>query len=428
MLFSSPIGYVDMALRSVLRDHPLWLLAGIVLLGAISYVLSSFIGLVVVGLFVYYAARPVYHRLVDRIGHPTVAAGLSIIALVLPAFLLVGYALLMVSRELRRLTNVPAFGPRQLGLDSGTYSRLTDPSFLLSPEGRELVTGELSGSILQSVVSVAQTATTLGIMVINLLAVVVFAFYLLRDDDRLAGWIHTNFDTRETVFEEFLQAVDRDLSSIFFGNILNAIITGTIAVIAYSVLNVFAPAGAAIPAAPLVGSLAGAASLIPIVGMKIIYAPVGLYMAVRGVLTTGSESLWFVVLFAIVSVVVVDSIPDFLLRPYVSGKNVHIGSLMLAYILGPLFFGWYGLFLMPALLVVVVQFAVVVVPSLDLGSSSTHDSQPPLQRFSDAIPTEPESDTASTGSSAPEAGDEPTEADESTTSESAADDESATES
>ena len=375
-----------MALRSVVRNHPLWLLTGIVLLGVVGYILRSFIGLVVVGLFVYYAARPVYRRLVDQVGHPTLAAGLSIITLVLPMFLLVGYALLIVSRELRRLTDVVAFSPQQIGLDPATYSRLTDPSFLLSPDARELLTGALSGSILDSVVSIAETATTLGVILINLLAIVVFAFYLLRDDDRLARWVHTNFDSRQTTLEEFLQAVDRDLSSIFFGNILNAIITGTIAVIAYSVLNVFAPAGTAIPAAALVGLLAGAASLIPIVGMKIIYVPVALYMAVRGVLTAGGESLWFVVLFAVVSVIVVDSIPDFLLRPYVSGKNIHIGSLMLAYILGPLFFGWYGLFLMPALLVVVVQFAMVVVPSLDLGSSSTtHDAQATLRRFTDDV-------------------------------------------
>ena len=373
-----------MALRSVVRNHPLWLLTGIVLLGVVGYILRSFIGLVVVGLFVYYAARPVYRRLVDQVGHPTLAAGLSIITLVLPMFLLVGYALLIVSRELRRLTDVVAFSPQQIGLDPATYSRLTDPSFLFSPDARELLTGALSGSILDSVVSIAETATTLGVILINLLAIVVFAFYLLRDDDRLARWVHTNFDSRRTTLEEFLQAVDRDLSSIFFGNILNAIITGTIAVIAYSVLNVFAPAGTAIPAAALVGLLAGAASLIPIVGMKIIYVPVALYMAVRGVLTAGGESLWFVVLFAVVSVIVVDSIPDFLLRPYVSGKNIHIGSLMLAYILGPLFFGWYGLFLMPALLVVVVQFAMVVVPSLDLGSSpASHNAQSTLQRFAD---------------------------------------------
>ncbi len=383
-----------MVLRSVVRNHPLWLLAGIVLLGLVGYVLSSFIGLVVVGLFVYYAARPVYRRLVDQVGHPTIAAGLSIITLVLPMFLLVGYALLIVSRELRRLTDVVAFRPQQIGLDPATYSRLTDPSFLFSPDARELLTGALSGSILESVVSIAETATTLGVILINLLAIVVLAFYLLRDDDRLARWVHTNLGTRETTFDEFLQAVDRDLSSIFFGNILNAIITGTIAVIAYSVLNVFAPAGTAIPAAALVGLLAGAASLIPIVGMKIVYVPVALYMTVRGVLTAGGESLWFVVLFAVVSVIVVDSIPDFLLRPYVSGKNIHIGSLMLAYILGPLFFGWYGLFLMPALLVVVVQFAMVVVPSLNLGSSSTtHDVQATLQRFADDVPIDQSSTT-----------------------------------
>ncbi len=383
-----------MVLRSVVRNHPLWLLAGIVLLGLVGYVLSSFIGLVVVGLFVYYAARPVYRRLVDQVGHPTIAAGLSIITLVLPMFLLVGYALLIVSRELRRLTDVVAFRPQQIGLDPATYSRLTDPSFLFSPDARELLTGALSGSILESVVSIAETATTLGVILINLLAIVVLAFYLLRDDDRLARWVHTNLGTRETMFDEFLQAVDRDLSSIFFGNILNAIITGTIAVIAYSVLNVFAPAGTAIPAAALVGLLAGAASLIPIVGMKIVYVPVALYMTVRGVLTAGGESLWFVVLFAVVSVIVVDSIPDFLLRPYVSGKNIHIGSLMLAYILGPLFFGWYGLFLMPALLVVVVQFAMVVVPSLNLGSSSTtHDVQATLQRFADDVPIDQSSTT-----------------------------------
>lgn len=411
MLFFWPAAYTDMSLRSVVRDHPLWLLSGIVLLGAIGYVLSSFIGLVVVGLFVYYAARPVYRRLVDRVGHPTLAAGLSISTLVLPMFLLVGYALLIVSRELRRLTNLPAFGPRQLGIDPTTYSRLTDPSVLLSPKARELLTGPLSGSILDSLVSVAETATTFGVILINLLAIVVFAFYLLRDDDRLARWLHTTLETHGSVFEEFLQAVDRDLSSIFFGNILNAIITGTVAVIAYSVLNVFAPEGAAIPAAALVGLLAGAASLIPIVGMKIIYVPVALYMTARGVMTAGGESLWFVVLFAVISVVVVDSIPDFLLRPYVSGKNIHIGSLMLAYILGPLFFGWYGLFLMPALLVVVVQFAMVVVPSLDFQSSSTtHHTQATLQRFAGDLSTDQSStDRLSTATPDDESADHPTD-------------------
>ncbi|TQQ82561.1 AI-2E family transporter [Halonotius terrestris] len=353
-----------MSLRQTLHDHPLWILLGIVLFGALGYVLAAFVGTVIVAVFVYYAARPIYRQLTDRIENRTAAAGISIIALVLPAIALVGYALLIVTRQLREVADVVTVRPQDLGISPELYNRLTDPTFFVSGEFRQLFSGELAGSVIDSLASVAGAATTVGVIVINLFAMVVLAFYLLRDDRRLAGWVNDQFETDDSIVSDFGRAVDRDLSSIFFGNILNAIITGTIAVIVYSLLNVIAPEGAAIPAAALVGLLAGVASLIPVIGMKIVYVPVALYMAARGVMTAGGETLWFVVLFTAVSVVIIDLIPDMILRPYVSGKNIHIGLLMLAYILGPLFFGWYGLFLMPALLVVAVQFARIVVPAL----------------------------------------------------------------
>jgi predicted PurR-regulated permease PerM len=352
-----------MSLRSTLHDHPLWTLLGVTLLAAISYVLTAFVGTVIVAIFVYYAARPINRELNTRFRHRTAAAAVSIIALVLPAIALVSYALLIVSRELRDFTDLSALRPQDIGLSPELYNQVTQPSFLLSGGAQELLTGEVAGSLLSSVVSITQTATTVGTIIINLFAMVVLAFYLLRDDHRLARWITEQFDTTDSIASDFFGAVDRDLSSIFFGNILNAIVTGTIAVIVYSLLNVIAPDGAAIPAAALIGLLAGVASLIPVVGMKIIYAPVALFMAGRAVLDS-SGTLWFVLLFGVVSVVIIDLIPDLILRPYVSGKNIHIGLLMLAYILGPLFFGWYGLFLMPALLVFVVQFTRIVLPAL----------------------------------------------------------------
>ena len=61
---------------------------------------------------------------------------------------------------------------------------------------------------------------------------------------------------------------------------------------------------------------------------------------------------------------IVDVIPDIVLRPYVSGRNLHMGMVMFAYIFGPLLFGWYGLFLGPMLLVVMVHFARLVLPEL----------------------------------------------------------------
>ena len=416
----------DMSLRSTLHDHPLWTLLGVALLGAVAYVLTAFVGTVITAVFIYYAARPINQRLTDRFDHRIAAAGVSITALVVPAIALVGYALLIVSRQIRDVTDLSTLTATDFGLPPELYNQLSQPSFLLSVEFRNLITGELTGSILSSVVSVTQTATTLGTVAINLFAMVVIAFYLLRDDHRLARWIADQFDTDGSTASDFFRAVDRDLSSIFFGNILNAIITGTIAVIVYSLVNVVAPAGHAIPAAALVGLLAGVASLIPVVGMKIVYVPVLLFMAGRSVLA-GGETLWFVLLFGVVSVVIIDLIPDLVLRPYVSGKNIHIGLLMLAYILGPLFFGWYGLFLMPALLVCLVHFARIVLPALI--EESAEKSLPPGGARIDANPLlETTVGTAAPASAEIAERDEPEEPDRNTDQRDAASDADSTQS
>jgi predicted PurR-regulated permease PerM len=353
-----------MSIQSTLRQHPIWVLVGVALLGAVAYVVSSFIGTLVFGLFLYYSTRPVYNRIEGRVGEPSLAAAISIFALALPALALVTYALLIVFRQLNELTRSTALNPEDFGLDPAVFNRLTDPAVLLSTDIREFLSAELVGSVLGSLTSAVETLTVFAIAIINLFAMVALAFYLLRDDHRMSAWLLDVFGDKGTLFRRYLTAVDRDLKDIFFGNILNAVFTGTIAVITYSLLNVIAPPDLPIPAAALVGLLAGVASLIPVVGMKLIYVPVGLYMTVQSITTAGTETLWFVVLFFVLSLVVVDSIPDLVLRPYVSGRNVHVGALMLAYTLGPLLFGWYGLFLMPVLLVLVVQFARIVLPDL----------------------------------------------------------------
>ena len=353
-----------MSLQSTLRRHPIWVLVGVALLGAVAYVVRAFIGTLVFGLFLYYATRPVYDRIEGRVGEPSVAAGISIFALALPALALVSYALLIVFRQLDELTQSTPIDPSDFGLDPTVFDRLTDPAALLSTDFTQFVSTELVGSVLGSLTSAVETLAVLAIAAINLFAMVALAFYLLRDDHRIAAWLLDAFGEKGTLFRRYFVAVDRDLKDIFFGNILNAVFTGTIGVITYSLLNIAAPSGVAIPAAALVGLLAGVASLIPVVGMKLVYVPVGGYMAVQSLTDAGTESLWFVAAFFVVSLVVVDSIPDLVLRPYVSGQNVHVGALMLSYTLGPLLFGWYGLFLMPVLLVLVIQFARIVLPDL----------------------------------------------------------------
>jgi predicted PurR-regulated permease PerM len=341
-----------------------WWSLGIALGAALLYVVYRFVGTFVFGVFIYYATRPIYRRLRRVIRPPSLAAAVSLFALALPALALVAYALSIALGELLQYVNGGALDPTRWPLvDQELLDSIADPATILQLDPERYLTTEGVRSLLASLGSAVDTVAFLGVGAVHLFVMLALAFYLLRDGDRLSRWVVRKFGDERRVLETYGRAVDRDFKAIFFGNILNAVLTGSIGVLAYSILNVYAPPGLAIPAAPLVGLLAGVASLIPIVGMKLVYVPVALYLAVVGALTDPT-GLWFVVLFAAISFVVVDTIPDLVLRPYVSGRSLHVGSLMIAYTFGPLLFGWYGIFLTPMLLVLVVHFARLVLPEL----------------------------------------------------------------
>ncbi|KAB1189248.1 MULTISPECIES: AI-2E family transporter [Haloferax] len=349
----------------------MWWAVAAALAGAFVYVIYSFIGTFVFGLFIYYATRPIYRRIRRRVRPPSLAATVALFALALPALGLMAYAATIALREFVSYANRVSADEapidlRAYGIDPEFVRDVATPQALLEYDFATLLTPSAVSSVSDSLSVAASTFTFLGIGAIHLFIMIAFAFYLLRDDYKLSRWVRSMFADDQGILESYFRAVDRDFNNIFFGNILNAVLTGTIGVIAYSMLNVFAPAGVAIPAPALVGLLAGAASLIPVVGMKLVYVPVAIYMGGQ-VFLTNPPALWFVLLFAAVSFVIVDTIPDLVLRPYVSGRSLHVGAVMIAYTFGPLMFGWYGIFLMPMILVLLVNFARLVLPELLAG-------------------------------------------------------------
>jgi predicted PurR-regulated permease PerM len=141
------------------------------------------------------------------------------------------------------------------------------------------------------------------------------------------------------------------------------VLTGVIGTVVFLLLARIAPSAVPLPVPILLGLLVGVGSLVPVVGMKIVFSPVTVYLVGLAIIADPGP-IWFPVVYFVVTTVVVDGIPDFLLRPYVSGRNLHGGLVMFAYILGPLLFGWYGLFLGPLLVVVLSHFADIAVPEL----------------------------------------------------------------
>jgi predicted PurR-regulated permease PerM len=339
------------------KSRAAWWAVGAVLAFGLAFVAYSFVGTLVLAVFVYYGTRPFYRQLRRRIGSKSLSAGLALLALALPVVLLVAYAVAIGLQELDRFRETVDLGPLEDALRPylDISDIVADPATVLSDPSARAALETALGSALDSLGIV-------GTGLLHLFIVFAAAFYMLRDGPRLTRWAVGRFGDGDGVLVTFVDRVDGDLHSVFTGNLLNAVFTAGIGAVVFSLVDLVAPAGGGIPYPALLGLLAGAASLVPVVGMKLVYVPVAAYLFGVAIVTGGP--LWFPVLFTALALVVVDTIPDLLLRPYVSGRNLHVGLVMFAYIFGPLLFGWYGIFLGPLVLVFVYHFADLILPEL----------------------------------------------------------------
>ncbi|WP_342661886.1 AI-2E family transporter [Halovivax ruber] len=198
---------------------------------------------------------------------------------------------------------------------------------------------------------------------------ITFLFYLLRDDWKLRRWFVRSVDHDEAVVS-FLDTVDDDLEVIFVGNLAVVGIAAVFAAVSYYALNLLAPGGTVVGVPVLLALLIGIGTLIPAVGMKIVYVPYGIYLL--GLALGTATPLWHPIVFFAVSFTIVDTIPDFFARSFLSARSgVHMGLVLLGYFLGTLAFGWYGLFLGPIVVVLLVHFADDVF--LDLAGALLED-------------------------------------------------------
>jgi len=326
-----------------------WATAGLLILLVVGYVLYSFLGAILLGLFLYYATRPVYRWLDERFGHPDVNAFLTLLTVGLPILLILGYASLVAINELDQLLDQANLEQlRGLIRPYVDLASLTDPQEIL---------GRFSGSVpeLVSILGAAFTWT------IRIFVAITVAFYLLRDDRKIADWLGNSFH-REYGVVSFLGGVDDDLTTIYTGNLITIGATGLIATVVYYGFSLFAPPSVDVVAPILLGLLTGVATLIPAVGIKIIYVPYVAFLTYQAV--TANAPLWYPAVFLVVIVLIVDSFPDIVIRSYVSKGEINMGLIMLSYVLGAMTFGWYGVFLAPVVLVVFLHFAHRVLPNL----------------------------------------------------------------
>jgi len=337
-------------------------LFGLVVAVVLGLLIYRFIAAFTISIFLYYSTRR-YNRALRRLRLTArLRAVVTMASLVVPLFLLISYAVVILVVEARKLVSeypVTDVAAENLGWFGGVD---TIPEFTIQGIYHAYQDGELDVFISFLTDNAPFLTGLISDFFLNLFIITVVVYYLLVDGNRIREWLLRFED--DGIVREYLEAVDRELESVLFGNMLNVVVTSLIAIAVYQGYNAAVPAGAHVPYPALAGALTGVASLIPVVGMKIVYLPLTAGAAVP-VLLNGEESLLvYVGGFLVLVFAVVDTIPDLVLRPLFSGETTHVGLLMLAYTLGPVVLGFYGFFFAPILLVVGLTFANTAFPRL----------------------------------------------------------------
>jgi len=337
-----------------------WLLVVLALVVLLWRGLRTVLGAFAFALFIYYATRRLQVRLEDVFDRRSVATFLTLLAFVVPALVVAGYAGLVALGELAALSD----GGLPWLTEALSAAGIDDPSaFYESVRANpfDALDRRYGGLAISALASAGVIAGETFAVVVRVFLTFAFAFYLLRDDGNLGDWGRETFGHSSTVVT-VLERADDDLETVFVGNVTTIGVVGLLAISTYLVLDLLAPSGTGVPYPFLFGMLTGLATLVPAIGIQIVYYPLAGAILVGA--WTGDGPLWFAPVFLVVTALVVDVLPDLVLRPYLSAGRLHMGLVMFAYVLGALSFGWAGVFLGPILLVVALNVAEEVVPSL----------------------------------------------------------------
>jgi predicted PurR-regulated permease PerM len=351
-----------------------WWIYVALLAGVAAFIAQSFVGILVLGLFGYYATRPIRTRIRRVIESRTVAAALTVLSVLVPVFVLLLYAVIRLFQQLQSLLDesVVAMLTAELGIEAIPSGDFGPEALLGDPPSVDELADLLSGSAVQQGLDVLGAVS--GTLILVALAVTL-SYALLVHDGALSRSFRDLVGPPGTTAYSYALAVDEDLESVFFGNFLFVLAVSLLATATYGLTNLLAPPGLRVPMVFTLGFLTGITSLVPIVVGKVVYVPVVAYLGFRAV-QQGSDGFVFVGGVLVVYFLVLDIIPQSLLQPVISGRRINPMVLLFAYILGPILFGWYGFFLLPILFVLMLETVRIVLPALlqddSVGPESNH--------------------------------------------------------
>jgi predicted PurR-regulated permease PerM len=294
------------------------------------YVVHPFLDALILSAFFAYMGHPLTNRIEGVVKNRGLAAILVVALAILPVVLISIQAMNLYTREVVRMEEVrytlPYLG--KVSLSSLFESGLEKVKSRVGPEG--IVRG-----------------LSMGVeLLLKVFLVLVGSYYLLRERFALKRLLISMAPPkREYLVAYFFTALNRIYYGIFFGHFITALFSGLIGAVGFYLIG----SSQGVPflhTYPIfLGALVAFFSLLPIVGPKLVYVPMGIALLLGGDYPTALIILAF-------GFLALNLFPDFAVRPFIAGRKgkTHPFIILLGFTSGPFVFGPLGIILGPALL------------------------------------------------------------------------------
>ncbi|MBW7858487.1 MAG: AI-2E family transporter, partial [Leptonema sp. (in: Bacteria)] len=175
--------------------------------------------------------------------------------------------------------------------------------------------------------------------VVNLLFSLILLFFLLRESESLYNMIRQAVPISGNIVDQFKDRMKEIILAILKGNLLIALLQGTMIGIGIWICGV--------PNALLYGSIATVLSIIPVIGTAFVWLPVSIYIYFFG---HGPAVAIFLAIYGLACYLILENI----LKPKLLDRKLGVHSLLLFFaIIGGLKeFGITGIFLGPLILTI----------------------------------------------------------------------------
>ena len=365
----------------------IWKYTLIILIVGLGLVLfrqaQPYISGVLCALTLYILLRRPTFRLARKLGKPTLATVIMVIAVILfiavPLTLIVWFVVDKIQQAEWNVNDIIAPATQMFDIIEKKFG-----IDIVSKESVSFVAGKLT-ALGQSVLG------GIGSFFINLLVALLLLFFLLNGGRKWEQYLASVIPMKNINKKETMDRINLMVKSNAIGIPLVAILQGIIALIGYLIFNV--------PNAGLAAIATGFCSIVPIVGTMVVWVPLGIYFMVLGQWGQAIGLLAFSAIFISQS----DNLLRFVLQKKMA--NTHPLITIFGVIVGLSLFGFIGIIFGPLLVSLFLLFVDMFrkeylsdepapAPAAD-SPAATADSPKPAAA---AVPSEPAQRTAETPS------------------------------